>query len=347
MKAAVFEDIGRIVVRDVPQPAPADHTLVLRVAACAICGTDARTFRHGKSNVKPPQIIGHEIAGTVHEAGKKGNGFAVGDRVAVAAINSCGECYYCTRGMQNLCENFSAIGYEHPGGFAEYMEVPGRMIRDGSTNHIPENLDFARASLAEPFACAINGQELSRVSLGDTVVIIGAGPIGCMHIELARARGATAIIVVEQSAERLELARRFNADLYCRADGGTAEEVLRFTGGRGADVVIVAASAGKAQETGLLMTAPKGRLNLFGGLPKDNSLINLDINVVHYREVFVHGTSGSLPRHNRMALDLFSSGRVDAGRFITHTLGLNDIVRGIELVENKKALKVVINPWLA
>ncbi len=344
MKAAVYEGIEEIVIKEVETPSCGEDNIVVRVKSCAICGTDLRTFHHGKSNVKPPQILGHEIAGIVEEAGKNIRQFSKGDRVSVAAIVSCGGCHYCRRERPNLCEKFTAIGYEHPGGFAEQLAVPPQMLTDGSVNMIPESLSFDEASIAEPFACAINGQELSRVAEGDNVVVIGAGPIGCMHVELARARGARKVILSEISESRLAIGRKFGADVYI--DPGKENlisRVLSETDGRGADVVIIAAPSGKAQEEALSIVAPLGRINFFGGLPKDNPYVKLDSNTIHYKEVFINGTSGSLPRHNQEALRLFASGKIPAKKFITDTYPLEEILQGLKTAESGKGSKVIIH----
>jgi len=345
MRAAVYEGIEKITIKDVPEPTLTDDNIILRVRACAICGTDVRTFHYGKSNVKPPQILGHEVAGEVVAVGRNVRGFNIGDRVVVCAIVPCGKCYYCSTGLQNLCENFTALGYEHPGGFAEYMAVPPEMLATQSVNKIPDGLSFEEAAIAEPFACAINGQEISRVSIGDKVVIIGSGPIGCMHIVLAKLHGASKVIVVELSSKRLELARKFNADVYINSlEENYVDLVLRHTGGRGADVVIIAASSARAQEESVKIAAPRARINFFGGLPKENPYITLDSNTVHYKELTLQGTSGSLPRHNKIAIELFSSGRVNAKDFITSVIPLENIVSGIKLIESGEVLKVVVKP---
>jgi L-iditol 2-dehydrogenase len=219
------------------------------------------------------------------------------------------------------------------------------MLDDGSVNKIPVNVEYSEAALCEPFACACNGQELSRVSKGDVVVIVGAGPIGCMHISIAKSKGASKVILADLSADRLAMARKFKADVYINgANEDIVKRVMEETNKHGADVIIVAASSGKAQEDALKMIGYRGRINFFGGLPKDKPMVTLDSNVIHYKEIFINGTSGSLPRHNKEALELFSSGKVKARDFITHELPLDRIVEGIGIVESGKGLKVVIRP---
>jgi len=348
MKAAVYEGIEKLVVKEMAVPVCTEDSIIIRVRACAICGTDIRTFHYGKVNVKPPQIIGHEMSGEVAETGSKVKGFKRGDRLAVAAIVSCGSCYYCKKDLPNLCGKFKALGYELPGGFAEYMAVPKEMLYDGSVNKLPDNVTFDEAAIVEPFACALNGQELSRVSKGDVVVIVGAGPIGLMHISIARAKKAGKVILAEMSEQRLEMAKSFCPDI-CVNPGkeDLVKRVMDETDQRGADVVIVAAPSGKAQEEALKYAAFRGRINFFGGLPKDKSFVNLDANIIHYRELFINGTSGSLPRHNMEALKLFSLGEpagINAKKFITHKYPLDRILEGIKTVESGLGLKVVINP---
>jgi L-iditol 2-dehydrogenase len=269
----------------------------------------------------------------------------VGDRVAMAAVVSCGECYYCSRGMQNRCVEWTAIGYEHPGGFAEYMTLPSRLVDYEGVNKIAGTTPATAACLCEPLACCINGQELSRVALGDSVLIIGGGPIGVLHTGLAKVMGSTKVMVSERSPLRREMVKTFGADVTFdpNAEDVTAR-VMEETGGLGADVIIVAAPNGRAQEEALKMAAKRGRINFFGGLPKDDPNITIDANVVHYRELFLHGSADSTPRQNRIALDLISSGRIPAQNLVTHMLPLEEIVEGINIVERREGMKVVIQP---
>jgi len=245
-----------------------------------------------------------------------------------------------------MCANLKAIGYHYDGGFAEFMLVPEDALQNGCVNQIPSNVSFEEAALAEPLACAINGQELSKVEMGDTVVVIGAGPLGCIHMQLARIKGATKIILVELSRERTEFAKRllFPDVTVNPAEEDAIKRVREETEGRGADRVIVACGSGRAQEDALQMVRARGTVNFFGGLPKDKPFINFNSNLVHYGEFYVVGTHGSAPRHNELALQLISQKRIKVKELITHRLPLERLKEGLELAESGKAMKVCISP---
>jgi L-iditol 2-dehydrogenase len=344
MKAAVFLGPGNIEVREVPEPEAGPGEVVIRVGACAICGTDVRIFQFGHHHVKPPQITGHEIAGEIVAVGEGVEGYRVGDKVAVVTVISCGRCRYCRRGLQNLCPEQKYIGYHYPGGFAEFMKMPREGVLRGNLLVLPEDMDLLEASLIEPLSCVINGQSYLHIGLGETVLVIGAGPIGCMHVAMAKNHGAGRIILADISDERLELAQRIGADVYINPQKENLKErVFELTGGLGADVVIVAASSGSAQEEALELVAPQGRISLFGGLPKEKPTITFNSNIVHYKEIGVFGVFASHASQYEEAARLIYARRVPARDLITHVLPLEDIVRGIELVKSGKALKAVIS----
>jgi len=348
MKAVRLYGANDLRYEEVPKPSAPPGGLLVKVKACAICGSDVRNVAAGGSShgFTLPRTLGHEIAGVIEEVGPGVEGYEVGQRVVLAVVIPCGRCPYCLSGHHNQCEAKEAISYQYDGGFAEYVVAPEPLVRQGGVLPIPEGIDFYEAALTEPFSCALNGQELSQVGLGDTVVIIGAGPVGNMHAMLARARGATRIILAELMPERLAKAREIGAaDTY--VDSGQEdlkEVVMRVTGGRGADVVIVAAPSGQAQVQAINIAARRGRVNLFGGLPKGRSEITVDANVIHYRELFVHGTSDSTFLHMRAILDLMAAGRVNAKPLITKVLPLSRYQEGFELARSGSALKVLLSP---
>ena len=343
MKAAVLQEIGVMEIRDVPEPQCPEDGLVLKVDACAVCGTDVKVYHHGHRLIRPPRITGHELAGTITHVGPKVKGYAVGERVAVAPAVPCGECYYCHRGQQTMCDNLTAIGYHYDGGFAEHMAVPEVAVRNGCVNRIPDHVTAEEAALAEPLACCINAHELCRVGLGQTVVIMGAGPIGCFNVQLARANGASRVIMVDIAAQRLKMSELVHADLYLDSSKEDAtERIMAETDGRGADVVIVACSSGRAQEQAMGMVAKRGVVNLFGGLPKTDPYIKFDSNLTHYREFYVIGNHGSAPRHNQLAINLLASGKISAKDLVTHRFGIDETIEAIGVTERGEGLKTIV-----
>ena len=346
MKVARFYAPGDLRLEDVPEPSPQADEVKIRVRNCSTCGTDVKIFNHGHQHLSPPRVMGHEIAGEITEVGAGVRGWAVGERVQVIAAVPCGQCQDCTSGRMTICPNQTSVGYQYDGGFAEYLIVPHAVLRVDGLNRIPEGVSFAEASVAEPLACAINGQELARVGEGDDVVVMGAGPIGCMHVRLARARGARRVFLADINAGRLKK----SADIVhpdeavCGADGDMAEAVLKLTDGRGVDVVITAAASGQAQEDAVRMAARRGRISLFGGLPKTAPTITLDSNLVHYRELTVVGVNGSSPAHNKQALELIASAAVPVDDLITHRMPLDQVPDAIRTVAAGEAIKVTIEP---
>jgi L-iditol 2-dehydrogenase len=333
-------------VEDVPEPAAGPGGLLIRVRNCSVCGTDAKIWRSGHPNLSPPRVLGHEVAGEVVEVADGAGGWSVGDRVQVIAAIPDGTCHECRHGWQTVCPNQERIGYQHDGGFAELMRVPAKVLAVEGVNRIPEGMSFAEASVAEPLSCVINGQELAGVGDGQTVVVVGAGPIGCLHVRLARVRGAARVLLIELNPRRLELAAGLVAPDEAIGAGATdtVEAVRALTEGRGADVVIVAAGSGKAQEDALRMAARRGTVSFFGGLPRDRPTIACDANIVHYREVGIVGANGSSPDHNRQALELIASGAVPVADLITHRLPLERTVEGIHTVAAGEAIKVTVEP---
>jgi L-iditol 2-dehydrogenase len=346
MRVVRFHAPQDVRVEDAPEPTAGPGELLVRVRNCSVCGTDAKIWRSGHPDLRPPRVLGHEVAGEVVEVADGAGGWSVGDRVQVIAAIPDGTCHECRHGWQTVCPNQERIGYQHDGGFAELMRVPAKVLAVDGVNRIPEGMSFAEASVAEPLSCVINGQELAGVGDGQTVVVVGAGPIGCLHVRLARVRGAARVLLIELNPRRLELAAGLVAPDEAIGAGATdtVEAVRALTEGRGADVVIVAAGSGKAQEDALRMAARRGTVSFFGGLPKDRPTIACDANIVHYREVGIVGANGSSPDHNRQALELIASGAVPVADLITHRLPLERTVEGIHTVAAGEAIKVTVEP---
>ena len=346
MKAAIINAPGDFGIYDKEIPKCPSGGMLLKVLACGLCGSDLRTLRSGHHRVKLPFTVGHETSAVIAELGKNYEGpFRIGDKLAVSPLVYCGKCDFCREGKYEFCNDYREIAQHWEGGFAEYLAIPEQAVRLGTIQEIPENIDPVHATLVEPLSSCVNAQETGNVSLGDTVVIIGAGPIGTFHVELARARGASKIIVADISTERLNLMEEYAPDeLINAAEKSVVDEVLRLTSGYGADVIITANSVPETQIQAVEMAKKGGRILLFGGLPTNNSAPDVDMNLIHYNALHLIGTTIFAPRHNRMALQLIASGRVSAEKFISHVFPLEKFVEGANLALEGKARKVVFEP---
>jgi L-iditol 2-dehydrogenase len=343
MKAVVVRDRMNFAVEDVPRPVCDPAGLLLQVQACGLCGGDLRTLRHGHHRVRFPFILGHEIAGTVVETGTAYRGsYQAGDSLVVGPLAYNPEDEFCISGQHELCSDYREIGQHWPGGFAEYIAIPSECLRLGAVLPLPAGMDPAVGAINEPICSCINAQEKGRVGLGDTVVIIGAGPVGCIHLCLARARGAHAVIVADIQDERLALCRGFAPDhLINASQSNLVEEVRRLTRQRGADVVITANAAPAAQVQAVEMACKGGRILLFGGLPEDQSRPGLDTNLIHYHALQLIGTTIFAPRHQRLALQLLATGKIPGDRLITDRWPLTEFSTGVTKAMAGKSLKTV------
>ncbi len=346
MKAVVVRAPMQFGVEEVPIPGVPEGGILLKVKACGLCGSDLRTLRSGHRKVAFPWIIGHEICGEVVELGHGYEGpWRKNELLTVGPLVYCGACESCTMGRYELCDNYAEIAQKWSGGFAEYIAIPEAGVRRGTIQTVPEGLDPAFAAITEPVSSCINAQEKGKVSLGDTVVIIGAGPVGCIHASLARSRGAFRVFVMDISQQRLEWVKAFEPDAVIDANKTDSVEVVRkLTGGKGADVVITATSALEAPVKAVQMAAKGGRILLFGGLPKDSSPPAIDLNLVHYKALHLMGTTIFAPRHNRIALDMIASGKMPVEKLITHRFKLIDFNNGAMIALDGKVLKAVFMP---
>lgn len=345
MLAAVYEGPDKLSLKTLPDPEVTDDSAVLRIESVALCGSDLRILRHGNPRVKPPAVIGHEIAGVVVDAGKNVTRVKKGDRVALGADVPCGQCRWCRNGLGNNCAVNYAIGYQIPGGFAQYMQLPRLVLEEGPVTPFSDTLGFDEAALAEPLACAINGLELAGMALGKTVAIIGLGPIGCMMIDLARAMGATRVIATQRSTLRMEIAKTYEADAYiATAEEDVVERCRELTGGVGPDIVLTTCGSVEAHEQAVEMVAHRGCVNLFGGLGKDARPMSVLSNTIHYKECFVTGSHGSVPRQHELAVRLLENGTIRVKPLITHTFPLNEIHQAFETMQSRQGMKIIVHP---
>lgn len=348
MKALRFHAPGDVRIEDVPEPECGPAEIKIKVKNCSTCGTDVKIRDNGHPNITGVTTMGHEVAGEIVEIGEDAVGdFSVGDRVQVIAAVPCGECYECQKGWMEVCQNQTSVGYQYDGGFAEYMIVPEEVLKVDGLNLIPDNVGFDEASAAEPFACAINAQEQLGIEEGDFVVVFGAGPIGCMHTRIARGvHNVGQVWMVDVNPERLEMsAEAVNPDgTINAAEEDVVERVMELTDGRGADVIITATPAGITQEQAIAMAARNGRISFFGGLPKTNPTITADSNLIHYRQLHIHGANGSAPDHHKQALQYISTGQIPVKDLITRHVPLEDATEALDIVQKGEAIKVTVEP---
>lgn len=344
MKAAYVTGPMLIELRDVPTPQVPDDGLLLAVRACGVCGSDLRRWREGPDRDAAPLISGHEIAGVVEAVGRQVTGYAVGDRLAVAPDVHCGQCWYCERGMYNLCEHLRLVGITPglDGGLAEYLVLPAAVLRGGVVHPVPAGLSDQQAALAEPLSSVLASHHVAGTTLGDTVVVMGAGPIGCLHIAVARARGAR-VILSEPSAARRTMAAPFEPDLVI--DPATEDPVAvvrEATGGRGADAAICANPVAATHTQAVELVRKRGTVVLFGGLPKAAPMTSLDANRIHYGEIRVVGSFSYHPSFHALALDTIARGSIRSDRVITHTLPIEDVGEAFRIAASGESLKVMV-----
>jgi 2-desacetyl-2-hydroxyethyl bacteriochlorophyllide A dehydrogenase len=241
----------------------------------------------------------------------------------------------CARGLPNMCPDYSAYGISMDGAHTDLVRIPYASIAQGSVIPLPEDIPWHAASLIEPLSCAVNGNRTTRMEMGDRVLVVGAGPIGLMHVQLARLSGAGLIIVADLQPHRLEHAAGCGADATIHSgDDDLREAVMGLTGGDGADVVITACSAPAVQEQSIGLLAPFGRVCFFGGLPKDRPSITIDSNAIHYRNLVVTGMTGGAPRDFRTALQLVATGRIDLEPLISHRFPRQNLAEAFETALN-------------
>lgn len=346
MKAALLESVKNINVRETETPATRRGTVLLRVRACGICGSDLKFYNYGDRVKKFPAVLGHEIAGEVVEIGNGVGGFAEGDRLALGNEIPCKSCYACRKGMENVCENVLSVGSTSPGGLSEYMLLIEDFVERGPINKMPGNISYDEGALAEPLGCIVNGLEFAHMQEGKSILIIGAGPIGCMTISLAEIMGAAKITVVDKNMKRLEMSKAFGADHYIHSSNNEfLQEALELANGAGYDVVMSACSDIAVHEKAILAAAKGGFVNLFGGVAKElPDTVRFPNNFMHYRQFSVGGSFSQTREHHKKALEYLASGKINTKKLITHKFRLDEIKKAFEAVQNAEGLKVMINP---
>jgi L-iditol 2-dehydrogenase len=346
MRAAFLTGPEQLEIRETPDPVVPSDGLLLHVMACGVCGSDLRRWRQGPLPGAGDQIPGHEVSGVVAAVGPLVTRLHVGDRLALAPDVHCGHCYYCRRGRYNLCDDLRIVGITpgYAGGFADKMVLTGEILDRGIVHRLPAALSFVEGSLAEPLSSVLAAHQKAGATVGDRVVVIGAGPIGCLHIAVARRRGAQ-VLIAQRSAPRRALAARFYPDVIVDPTKQDLVDAVRaWTGGLGADIAICANPAASTQEQAVRLVRKGGQVVLFGGLPRANPMTTLDGNLIHYGEIVVFGAFSYHPSTHELALQMMAEGIVAVDDIVTHIYGLDQTPEAFATAARGDGLKVIVRP---
>jgi L-iditol 2-dehydrogenase len=342
MMAAVLYGKEQLRVEPVAVPKIGPGDILVRVRAALTCGTDVKVFLRGyhARMIVPPAVFGHELAGDVVEIGEDVRNFQIGQRVVAANSAPCNQCYYCLHDQQNLCEDLLF----NNGAYAEYIRIPARIV-ERNTYQIPPHVGYQDAALSEPLACVLRGLQETAIRPGDTVAVVGLGPIGLMFVRMAKVYGARVIALGRREAQLERAARIGAADTVQVTDPSSAIRAVRDrTGGRGADAVIEAVGSPSTWEMAVQLVRRGGTVNFFGGCPSDTQ-ISLDTSLLHYSEITCKASFHHTPAHVRQALEVIANGDVTARDFVKGQEPLQNLLEVMRyLTSHNGHLKTAIIP---
>ncbi|MDD3185765.1 MAG: alcohol dehydrogenase catalytic domain-containing protein [Anaerostipes sp.] len=343
MKAAIMYGANDIRVEEIDKPACPEGGFILKVLAIGLCGSDIRNLTTDSRKGAYPHIYGHEIVGVIDEVSPTTTEYKLGQRIYIYPADHCMKCEECRSGHSENCENLGDYT-SRQGGFADYVPVTKEQVDRDSIFVVPDGVGLERASLGEPLSSVYACQDNVDIGFGDTVVIIGAGPIGCFHAKLAKLRGAKTVIMIEINDKRLEMTKQFGVDYTINSTKvDQIAEVMKITNGKGADKVISANPSTAAQAQSIFMARKGGIIVFFGGVAK-GAMTELDTNYIHYNNLWIYGHFGANSMQVQKAFELAISDEFEADKFITHTLPLSEINKGIQLTKTGEAIKVVLLP---
>ena len=341
MKAAVVYGKNEIRIAEVPRPRAGKGEVVVKVRASGVCATDVKILGGAGTPAELPAILGHEVAGTVAElgAGAGETGLHVGQRVAVYPIAACGECLYCRRGRNSLCLHEHGLGHGDDGGFAEYVRIPAEVVALGGVIDVGD-MPFDLAAMIEPVSCCLAAAEQCGTKAGDTVVVVGAGPLGLLHTVVSKALGAR-VVCIDMNEARLARALRLGAMRVVNPEKEDAATVVRDLTEVGADVVIAAVGIPQVMESYLPLVRNGGVFNVFGGTPR-GEMMTVDPRWIHYGEITLTGTFASSVKQFHKAFDFVGSRAEEIETVISTRCGLDDILAAVRRVQTGKGAKTVL-----
>lgn len=343
MKALVLKNYNEFAIEDMPVPGYGRDEVLIRVKACAICGSDVHGMDGSTGRRIPPIVMGHEASGVIEKIGEDVKGYKPGDRVTFDSTIYCGKCYYCRRGEINLCNDRKVLGvscgdYRLHGAFAEYVAVPQHILYP-----LPDNVSFERAAMVEPLSIAFHAINRSNVRLNSSAVVVGAGMIGLLVIQLLKINGCGRIIAVDMVPEKLEMARKLGANAVVRADeADVPSEVYRLTENRGADIAFEAVGLTPTLQNAATSLKKGGTLTLIGNLRPS---VDLPLQLVVTRQLSLNGSCASAGEYPE-CLDLIASGKVDVDSFISKVAPLDEGALWFKRLyaQEKGLMKVILKP---
>ena len=341
MKAAVVYGKDDIRIEEYSTPQAGAGEMVVKIKASGICATDVKTLLGQGLPKNLPTILGHEVVGEVYQMGAGVEGFRIGQRIAVYPIAVCGECYYCQNGRHNLCMKEFGLGHGIDGGFAEYVKLPAQIIKAGGVVPIPDELSYEKAVLAEPLSCGLAALRANRVKPGDKVVVVGAGPMGLIHLKVSKWAKAK-VIMADLLDKRLQTAAQMGAD-YCInvSQANLLDEVRKITGGAGAEVVITSLGIPKVIEESFPLVRNGGTLNIFGGPPAGQP-ITVDPRWIHYSEIVLTGSFASTPEDFRKAVELIAKGEIEVLDLVSDRFTLDSMLDAVERAKKQDMIKGIV-----
>ena len=321
-------------------PKVQDGEVLIKVEACAICGSDVKTYKNGNPRMRPPAIIGHEFCGTILETGKGVKKYKAGQRVTMATTMGCGECIYCKEGKTNICKNATAMGFHCNGAMAAYTVVPAKAVQMGNIVDVGD-LDAEIAALSEPMSCAING--LGRLPMAEikSALIVGIGALGMMHAVALRDYGVQNIVTVSNPGVKKDIMESIGFKVVGREE--IEESYLELSGGDGFDLVIITAPSNKVQSEAVKFARKSGYVSYFASLPVGNEMLALNSRTVHYNELILYGTSDSTAAHVTEAGKILRKQKQTFEKIITK-LPIEDFQKGLDGILDKSLAKVVLIP---
>ncbi|WP_338599340.1 zinc-dependent dehydrogenase [Sulfolobus tengchongensis] len=337
MKSVIMEN-GKVVIKELPKPKLQQGDVLIKMKACGLCGTDIEKI-YGQYTASQP-ILGHEPSGIIEESTV--DWLKPGDRVFAHHHVPCYECYYCKKGSPTMCPYYRKTNLD-PGGFSEYFRVPAWNVVRGGILKLPDDVSFEEGSFIEPLATVVRAQRRIRIDDGDTVFVVGIGPMGLLHAMMAKINKAGLVIASDISDFRVDFAYKVGVDYSLNAKkNDVVSEVKRLTEGRGADVTIIASGSPSAILSGIHATRKGGRVLLFG-VPYKGTILNYDISELLNNEISIVSSNAAVEEDTREALSIIASKKIDVTRLVTHRFTLDEFNEAVRIAKEGNAIKVIIN----